>query len=315
MPKNQIISLLIFILAISSIKNEDIKEIPEDLHYLSKTEEKVKLAQGPSNSYLVMQFYNCDNRRIDFTIEVDGESHDYSFSEDVKFLYLPVKDGNRSPILFLKHDHEKLLRYSYSKESIFSFTPVLDKKMRISQNNNNFYVDFKNFARDVLNDYLVLFVRDFQESQINQLRNRCFLYKIMHGEVDQKFLLYQFNSKTSQNTISIKYLIDQAVTEKTKKFGIVALGKETTNFKTEIIYDPIFYEIKEHKEEKVQRRPDGTRIDPKKEVKKNSFTMKLIPYLLFALFVLFIYFARAIVKKNYQQKNNYSKMNDNEIYV
>ena len=45
-----------------------------------------------------------------------------------------------------------------------------------------------------------------------------------------------FKSKTSQIMINIKYDIP---TNDYKNYRIVILGKETTNFKTEIIYEPI----------------------------------------------------------------------------
>ena len=65
-----IIQLLLSLIIIS---NCDEKEISEDLHYLSRNDEIVTLTKGPSNSYLVMQFYNCENMRIDFNIEIDED--------------------------------------------------------------------------------------------------------------------------------------------------------------------------------------------------------------------------------------------------
>ena len=67
----------------------------------------------------------------------------------------------------------------------------------------------------------------------------------MHGELNEQFLLYQFKSKTSQTMINIKYEIPTKDYEVYKNYSIVILGKETTNFKTEIIYEPIYVEIKD----------------------------------------------------------------------
>ena len=48
-----------------------------------------------------------------------------------------------------------------------------------------------------------------------------------------------FKSKTSQIMINIKYDIPTNDYNIYKNYRIVILGKETTNFKTEIIYEPI----------------------------------------------------------------------------
>ena len=81
--------------------------------------------------------------------------------------------------------------------------------------------------------------------------------------------------------------------------GIIVLGKETSNFKTEIIYDPTYYEKKVEKKEE--------------HVKKNSFTIKLLPYCLFALFIIFIYVIRYIFKRMSYKKP--IPMKDSEIYL
>ena len=49
-----------------------------------------------------MQFYNCENRRIDFNIEIGGNKNDYSFTEDVKFLYFPIENEKYSQTSFKK---------------------------------------------------------------------------------------------------------------------------------------------------------------------------------------------------------------------
>ena len=43
--------------------------------------------------------------------------------------------------------------------------------------------------------------------------------------------------------------------------------------------------------------------------------MKLLPYCLFALFILIIYFVRYFIKNKFSDKTKYSRMDDNEIYV
>ena len=295
-----IIQLLLSLIIIS---NCDEKEISEDLHYLSRNDEIVRLTKGPSNSYLVMQFYNCENMRIDFNIEIDGKGYDYSFTEDVKFLYVPIKNGEISPKLHLKKNNEKLLRYSYSKANLFSFSPVLKKEVRMSQSNLNLYFSFQNFAKGVEAEYLILMIKNFNKNHIDRLRNRCLLYKIMHGEINEQFLLYQFKTKSDLSNIEIKYEMDNTNYNSFQSLGIIVLGKETTNFKTEIIYDPVYYEKKLEKKEK--------------KVKKNSFTLKLIPYCLFALFLLFVYVIRNIFKKTSDNKqiSKYSIMQDSEIYL
>ena len=292
------------------------KEIPEDLHYLSKKEETVHLTKAPANSYLVMQFYNCENRNIDFNLEIGDIKNEYSFTEDVKFLYFPIENEN-IPKLHLKNNLEKLLRYSYSSENIFSFTPVLDKNIRATVNGRNIYFIFRNFALDVQNEYLILLVKNHNPKKIHDLTNRCYIYKIMHGELNEKFLLHQFKSKTSQSMINMKYEIPSKDYEEYKNYSVVILGKETTNFKTEIIYQPIYIEIKDPNLSGPGKRPKEDRRPPEKkpEVKKSSFTMKLLPYCLFALFILIIYFVRYFIKNKFEDKKKYSRMDDNEIYV
>ena len=292
------------------------KEIPEDLHYLSTKEETVHLTKAPANSYLVMQFYNCENRNIEFNLEIGDIKNEYSFTEDVKFLYFPIENEN-IPKLLLKNNFEKLLRYSYSSENIFSFTPVLDKKIRATVNGRNIYFTFRNFALDVQNEYLILLVKNHNPNKINDLTNRCYIYKIMHGELNEKFLLHQFKSKTSQSMINMKYEIPSKDYEEYKNYSVVILGKETTNFKTEIIYQPIYIEIIDPNLSGPGKRPKEDRRPPEKkpEVKKSSFTMKLLPYCLFALFILMIYFVRYFIKNKFEDKKKYSRMDDNEIYV
>ncbi len=292
------------------------KEIPEDLHYLSTKEETVHLTKAPANSYLVMQFYNCENRKIDFNLEIGDIKNEYSFTEDVKFLYFPIENEN-IPKLLLKNNFEKLLRYSYSSENIFSFTPVLDKKIRATVNGRNIYFTFRNFALDVQNEYLILLVKNHNPKKINDLTNRCYIYKIMHGELNEKFLLHQFKSKTSQSMINMKYEIPSKDYEEYKNYSVVILGKETTNFKTEIIYQPIYIEIIDPNLSGPGKRPKEDRrpAEKKPEVKKSSFTMKLLPYCLFALFILIIYFVRYFIKNKFEDKKKYSRMDDNEIYV
>lgn len=293
--------LIIQILLLSNIiiSNSFEKEISEDLHYLSRGDEIVTLSKGPSNSYLVIQFYNCENIRIDFNIAIDGKEYDYSFIEDVKFLYIPIKNGENSPKLHLKSNNEKLLRYSYSKANLFSFSPVLKKTIRLSQSNLNLYFSFQNFAKGVEAEYLILMVKNIDKIQLDKLRNRCYLYKIMHGESNEQFLLYQFKTKSELANIEIKYEMDSKIYESFQNLGIIVLGKETSNFKTEIIYDPIYYEKKVEKKEEY--------------VKKNSFTIKLLPYCLFALFIIFIYVIRYIFKRMSYKKP--IPMKDSEIYL
>ncbi len=292
------------------------KEIPEDLHYLSTKEETVHLTKAPANSYLVMQFYNCENRKIDFNLEIGDIKNEYSFTEDVKFLYFPIENEN-IPKLLLKNNFEKLLRYSYSSENIFSFTPVLDKTIRATVNGKNIYFSFRNFAIDVENDYLILLIKNHHPNKINELTNRCYIYKVMHGELNEQFLLFQFKSKTSQTMINVKYEIPAKDYEVYKNYSVVILGKETTNFKTEIIYQPVYVEIKDENKSGPGKRPkeDKKPGEKKPEVKKSSFTMKLLPYCLFALFILIIYFVRYFIKNKFEDKKKYSRMDDNEIYV
>ena len=292
------------------------KEIPEDLHYLSTKEETVHLTKAPANSYLVMQFYNCENRNIEFNLDIGDIKNEYSFTEDVKFLYFPIENEN-IPKLHLKNNFEKLLRYSYSSENIFSFTPVLDKKIRATVNGRNIYFSFRNFALDVQNEYLILLVKNHDPKKINDLTNRCYIYKIMHGELNEKFLLHQFKSKTSQSMISMKYEIPSKDYEEYKNYSVVILGKETTNFKTEIIYQPLYIEIIDPNLSGPGKRPKEDRrpAEKKPEVKKSSFTMKLLPYCLFALFILIIYFVRYFIKNRFLDKTKYSRMDDNEVYV
>ena len=293
--------LIIQILLLSNIiiSNSFEKEISEDLHYLSRGDEIVTLSKGPSNSYLVIQFYNCENIRIDFNIEIDGKGYDYSFIEDVKFLYIPIKNGENSPKLHLKSNNEKLLRYSYSQANLFSFSPVLKKTIRLSQSNLNLYFSFQNFAKGVEAEYLILMVKNIDKIKVDKLRNRCLLYKIMHGEENEQFLLYQFKTKSELANIEIKYEMDSKIYESFQNLGIIVLGKETSNFKTEIIYDPTYYEKKVEKKEEY--------------VKKNSFTIKLLPYCLFALFIIFIYVIRYIFKRMSYKKP--IPMKDSEIYL
>ncbi len=292
------------------------KEIPEDLHYLSTKEETVHLTKAPANSYLVMQFYNCENRKIDFNLEIGDIKNEYSFTEDVKFLYFPITNEN-TPKLHLKTQFEKLLRYSYSSENIFSFTPVLDKTIRATVNGKNIYFSFRNFAIDVENDYLILLIKNHHPNKINELTNRCYIYKVMHGELNEQFLLFQFKSKTSQTMINVKYEIPAKDYEVYKNYSVVILGKETTNFKTEIIYQPVYVEIKDENKSGPGKRPkeDKKPGEKKPEVKKSSFTMKLLPYCLFALFILIIYFVRYFIKNRFLDKTKYSRMDDNEVYV
>ncbi len=306
---------IIFLIAILLVISYE-KEIPEDLHYLSKGEETVYLTKAPGNSYLVMQFYNCENRRINFNIEIGDKANEYSFTEDVKFLYFPITNEN-TPKLHLKTQFEKLLRYSYSSENIFSFTPVLDKTIRATVNGKNIYFSFRNFAIDVENDYLILLIKNHHPNKINELTNRCYIYKVMHGELNEQFLLFQFKSKTSQTMINVKYEIPAKDYEVYKNYSVVILGKETTNFKTEIIYQPVYVEIKDENKSGPGKRPkeDKKPGEKKPEVKKSSFTMKLLPYCLFALFILIIYFVRYFIKNRFLDKTKYSRMDDNEVYV
>ena len=263
-----------------------------------------------------MQFYNCENRRINFNIEIGDKANEYSFTEDVKFLYFPITNEN-TPKLHLKTQFEKLLRYSYSSENIFSFTPVLDKTIRATVNGKNIYFSFRNFAIDVENDYLILLIKNHHPNKINELTNRCYIYKVMHGELNEQFLLFQFKSKTSQTMINVKYEIPAKDYEVYKNYSVVILGKETTNFKTEIIYQPVYVEIKDENKSGPGKRPkeDKKPGEKKPEVKKSSFTMKLLPYCLFALFILIIYFVRYFIKNRFLDKTKYSRMDDNEVYV
>lgn len=117
--------------------------------------------------------------------------------------------------------------------------------------------------------------------------------------------------------INIKYDIPTNDYNVYKNYRIVILGKETTNFKTEIIYQPIYIEIIDPNLSGPGKRPKEDRrpAEKKPEVKKSSFTMKLLPYCLFALFILIIYFVRYFIKNKFEDKKKYSRMDDNEIYV
>ena len=117
--------------------------------------------------------------------------------------------------------------------------------------------------------------------------------------------------------INIKYDIPTNDYNVYKNYRIVILGKETTNFKTEIIYQPIYIEIIDPNLSGPGKRPKEDRrpAEKKPEVKKSSFTMKLLPYCLFALFILIIYFVRYFIKNRLLDKTKYSRMDDNEVYV
>ena len=88
-----------------------------------------------------MQFYNCENRKIDFDIEIGGNKNNYSFTEDVKS-YISILKMKIVPNFISKVN---LKSYLDSKENIFSFTPVIDKKIRATVNRKNIYFSFRNF--------------------------------------------------------------------------------------------------------------------------------------------------------------------------
>ena len=123
-----------------------------------------------------MQFYNCENRKIDFDIEIGGNKNNYSFTEDVKS-YISLLKMKIVPNFISKVN---LKSYLDSKENIFSFTPVLDKKIRATVNRKNIHFSFRNFTDDVLNEYLILLVKNHPPLKKNDLRNRSYIYKVMH---------------------------------------------------------------------------------------------------------------------------------------
>ena len=102
-----------------------------------------------------MQFYNCENRKIDFDIEIGGNKNNYSFTEDVKS-YISQLKMKIVPNFISKVN---LKSYLDSKENIFSF---------------------RNFTDDVLNEYLILLVKNHPPLKKNDLRNRSYIYKVMH---------------------------------------------------------------------------------------------------------------------------------------
>ena len=185
------------------------KEIPEDLHYLSKKEETVHLTKAPANSYLVMQFYNCENRNIDFNLEIGDIKNEYSFTEDVKFLYFPIENEN-IPKLHLKNNYEKLLRYSYSSENIFSFTPVLDKKIRATVNGRNIYFTFRNFALDVQNEYLILLVKNHNPKKIHDLTSQLNTSNLELNELKNKSTSVSLDQMLENPNLALEEQLDES---------------------------------------------------------------------------------------------------------
>ncbi len=267
----------------------------EDEDFISVKMQNFSLKHNKPNTNILLQFDNCENKKIEFEIELDGEKKYYSFNDNVKFYYLPIKKNTFLPRIHFLNTNERMLRYYYSDEKEFSFNPINDRTIKIKRTKYNFIFEFQNLITKENFEYIFLLFKNYDKSKLNDLKNRCFIEKVLNGLTNLHYIRRTLITQ-DRDTGKMKYEYRVPKNESMTNFAFVVISKHTKKFKIETLYEPNYY--------------DGDGF-----YKENSF-IKIYGFILFFIFITFIIISRlALKKKNNKFSNKYFEMNDKDIYV
>ena len=270
--------------------------LDEDEDYISVKMQNVTLKQNLPDSNILLQFDNCENKKIEFSIELDGKKDIYSFEDSTKFYYLPIKNNDNFPKISFLNTNERMVRYIYSQEKEFNCAEDYDKKIIIQKEMYNLIFKFKKPSKinHKYMEYLILVFKDFDKSKLEDLKNRCYVEKLINGLEKLKYQKYSFVS----NNEEVEYRLRIEKNDTSTSMAVVVLSKEINGLRIENLYEPNYFEIEV--------------VDGK--LKKNSFKNTFIFIFTFLLILLLLKF---ILKRNFKKKyyNQYSRMSDDEIFV
>ena len=269
--------------------------LSEDEDLISVKMQNITLTKNKINSNILLQFDNCENKKIEFELELNGEKNYYSFDEKVKYYYFPIKNDNLSPKIYFLNTNERMLRYYYSDEKVFSFNPIQDRTIKVKRTKFYFVFEFQNLIKNENFEYIFLLFKNYDKSKLNDLRNRCFIEKVLNGLTK---LDYIRKSLITQDIDTGKMTYEYRVPKNVRmtNFAFVVISKHTKKFKIESIYEPNYY--------------DGDGF-----YKENSL-IKVSSFILFFIFIAFIIVSKMnLKKKNSKFSNKYFEMSDEDIYV